>query len=154
MQHPSEIYNTLLKHTYISCTLKLLGACILDEWKQRKTYHRLICKHIAPGIKWFGLSKSSSSANYNTEILSFVYANRSRTEKLSFEKLENDFETEIGPKIEFNTVYGKLYFTEICKINIMCVAITSSECLKVNIKEVILTNPFFVYLCNSFINNF
>ena len=45
--------------------------------------------------------------NYNTEILSFVNANKKRTEKLSFEKLQNNFGTEIGPKIEFNTIYGK-----------------------------------------------
>ena len=48
--------------------------------------------------------------NYNAEIYSFVNANKNRTGKVSFEKLKNNFGTEIGPKIVFHTIYEKRYF--------------------------------------------
>ena len=48
--------------------------------------------------------------NYNKEIRSFVNANKNRTEQDFFEKLKNNFGTDIGPKIAFYVIYEKQYF--------------------------------------------
>ena len=53
------------------------------------------------------MSKTTSSKNYNTE---FANDTKNKTEYLSFEKLQNNFGTEIGTKIALNTVDEKPYF--------------------------------------------
>ena len=83
-------------------TARLLGVCISDQCKKRyDLWVNIFFRHkiIRP--------KQNSSKKYNLEILSFVNSNKNRPEYLSFEKLQYDFGTEIGPKIAFNTIYEK-----------------------------------------------
>ena len=108
--HRADVrYAPLPRKTFVGAA-RSLGSCISDQWKQRKTHHRAYRQTYCFKHKIFGLSKISLNMNYNTEIRSFVNANKNRAEQVSFETLKNSFGTEIGQKIAFNTIYVKRYF--------------------------------------------